>query len=449
MMQIHAHPASQRRAQRTAVHLDGYYSLIYQGLNNPPKLNPLAVLRWVKRTDEQKETRAKWMREHADSSRLASPLPWPGARSSPSSPGSDALRSISPGYMATPRPLPAHSIGGSVASKEAGIAPGWHYSLDDVQGYNESGGRVDFFIPPVLAPEPPETVDPIEREQPQSISVHSEAHASLPSVESGPDWERERQASALATRITSPSTPSLVQSAENGEGDGSAGGLLSRRASVDTGNAGPSGHRPIQHRVHRHRSHQSTSGIPQSSKPMQTLRALGTGVRRNLALAVHSPATDNEDERHGGSAAPSCHQPASINGSPHNPHHVTSTHSLRDGRGILGLRRAHGAQDGMATSDDEHHHLRWLLTKGRGVAMDRLSRRVTGPSALGERRVSRVDELRNLEQALARERTLREAQVKKAKRTELELQAEERIREVEDEIYAERVLLVLPTRAAS
>lgn len=426
MMQIHAHPASQRRAQRAALHLDGYYSFIYQGLDNPPKFNPLAVLRWVRRTDEQKEARAKWASEHVvDATRLTSPLPWLGARSSLSSPVPDGLRSLgSPTHLGSP--LPARSVA-SVASKEARIAPGWHYSLDDVQGYNESGGRVDFFIPPVLPPKPLESPEPAERAH--SISVQSDAHMSLPSIEFGQD--RDKDALAVATRITSPSTPSLLRSLENGdEGTGSGGGV-SRRESIDTG------HRPIPHRVHKHRSHQSTSGVPQPSKPMQTLRALSTGVRRNLAMAVHSPATDNEGERRVGSAVP-WHHPSSINGSPHSPLHHTSIHSLRDNRGLLGLRRAQAPHDGMGTSDEEHHHIRRLLSRGRGVAFDRLSRRVPGPAEHGGRRFSRADELRNLEQALARERTLREAQAKKAKRTELELQAEERLREMEDEIYAER-----------
>lgn len=459
MMQINAHPASQRRALRAATHIDAYYSLLYQGLENPPKLNPLAIIRWVRRMDEQKEARAKWAREHAeqtDRARLTSPLPWQGMRSSVSSPGSEGLRPLASPRLPGGGVPPPRSVA-SAASKEVCIAPGWHYTLDDIQAYNECGGRIDFFIPPVLdepEPEASEPAEPAERPLSAAMSERSDANMSQPSIVLSAG--RERELAMAVPRITSPSTPSLGQSGENGEDGSLSAGGISRTTSIDNGQ------RPIrQNRVPRHRSYQSTSGIPQP-RPLQTLRALGTGVRRNLAAAVHSPGTDYDDERRGStgalpwstmpSAADSPHgqTPHSRSTLPWNPlssandattpqHHV-SAHSLRD-RGLLGLR---SRGDGVATSDEDHpHHLRRLLVKRPAAAFDRLSRRVIPGDHDGRAgTVSRAAELRNLEQALARERTLREAQAKKAKRTEqrteLELQAEERLREVEDEVYAER-----------
>lgn len=421
MLLVNAHPASQRRAQHAAVHFDGYYSLLYQGLENPPKLNLLAVLRWKHKTEVQKQAREKWKREHVDSSHLASPLLWPGGRSGPASPSSEAMRSLSPRLFGSPHPLPPRSVASATSKPEQRAGRDWQYTLDDIQGYNGSGGRVDFFIPPNVPPP-----EPVARERAQSLSIQSEAQLSLPSTESAVGGEKE--ASIVAARLGSPSTPSLTHTQELvDDAAASVTGDLSRRPSLEPGPATMGNRR----RIPRHRSHQSTSGIPQPSRPIQTLRALGTGVKRNLAMAMYSGPvmTDNEDERRNGSVPP-----WTANGSPNSPHQQISAHSLRDNRGLLGLRRPHERHDKgewAITSDDEPHHMRRLLPRRAPRGFDRAARRaVTASDDVGPS-ISRTEQLRNLEQALARENPL----APNAKQTELELQAEER-REIENEVYA-------------
>jgi hypothetical protein len=422
LLLINAHPASQRRAQRAALHLDGYYSYIYQGLENPPKLNLLAVLRWKHKTEAQKQAREKWVREHADSGHLASPLLWPGGRSGPNSPASEAMRSLSPRLLGSPHPLPPRSVASATSKPEQRAGRDWQYTLDDIQGYNESGGRVDFWIPPNLAPEP------VERERAQSLSLQSEAQLSVPSEVAESTAGKDKDTSLIATRLASPSTPSLTHGADIVD-DGSAAGDVSRRPSLEAG-PGTMGHR---RRLPRHRSHQSTSGIPQPSRPIQTLRALGTGVKRNLAMAMNSGPvmTDNEDERRGANA------PGwTPNDSPNSPHHQVSAHSLRDNRGILGLRRSHERHDKgdwVVTSDDEPHHMRRLKLPRRAPrGFDRASRRVvTANEGMGPS-MSRDEQLHNLGEALARE----SAPVAKATRAELELHEEEERRVFESQVYA-------------
>ncbi|BEJ12394.1 hypothetical protein CspHIS471_0208540 [Cutaneotrichosporon sp. HIS471] len=421
LLLVNAHPVSQRRAQRAAVHLDGYYALIDQGLENPPKLNLLAVLRWKQKNQAQKQAREKWMRENVDSSHLASPLLWPGGHSGPVSPASEAMRSLSPRHIGSLYPLPPHSIASATSKPEQHTGRNWQYTLDDIQGYNESGGRVDFFIPPNIPPP-----EPIPRERAQSFSIGSEAQLSMPSTESA--MGHENDASIVPAHLVSPSTPSLTQPIEFADdATDSVADDLSRRASLEPSPGGMASRRGM------HRSHHSTSGLPQPPRPIQTLRALGRGVKSNLvnAMTTGPVMTDNEDERRG-ATAPSW----TVNSSANGQHQLTNAHSLRDSRGLLGLRRSHERYDNgdwVVTSDEDAHPFRRRFPRRIPRGFDKAPRRVITTVDDVNRSFARAEQPGDNKQALAREHST----AVKTKRAELELQAEEERRVIESEIYVQ------------
>ncbi|BEJ05039.1 hypothetical protein CcaverHIS641_0208560 [Cutaneotrichosporon cavernicola] len=422
LLLINAHPVSQRRAQRAAVHLDGYYALVDHGLENPPKLNLLAILRWKQKNQAQQQAREKWMRETADSSHLASPPLWPGGPSGPVSPASEAMRSLSPRHMGSAYPLPPHSIASATSKPEQHTGRNWQYTLDDIQGYNKSGGRVDFFIPPSIPPP-----EPIPRERAQSFSIGSEAQLSMPSTESATGHEND--ASIVPAHLVSPSTPSLTQPVEFADDfTDSVADDLSRRASLEPSPGGMASRRGMS----RHRSHHSTSGLP-PPRPIQTLRALGRGVKSNLvnAMTAGPVMTDNEDERRG-VTAPSW----TVNSSANGQHQLTNAHSLRDSRGLLGLRRSHERYDNgdwAVTSDEDAHPFRRRFPRRAPRGFDKAPRRVVTTVDDANPLFARAEQPGDNKQALARERSM----AVKSKRAELELQAEEERRVIESEIYVQ------------
>lgn len=431
-MQIHAHPYSQRRAQRVATHFDAYYSLIYQGLEHPPKVNPLAVIRWAKREEEQKELKHKWeesQREGAGLPPLASPSAYPMGIHSGSSGGfGDSNR-----FLASP------GIARSSLSRSTTNLPvasnGWHYTVQDIQNYRACNGKTDYFIAPTPEVAEDRSISPEPHGDGLQWDGTTEAHGIPPSVDSSNVDERNGTAA-----IASPSLPSLL-----GSGDQAVESPPSRATSIDTGSKRP----PFLN----HRTHQSTGGIP--PKPLRVLRApferaKDTLSRRNVTSPnahVHSPASEPEDDSREPQTRKWTHEPSSAASlgrhisTPHlrDIHHTASSvhsqhgQSLRDRNPLR--RRRH--QDTPGTSDDEHHRVRGLIARGARGTMDMLSRGNRPPSAESPN-VSRTMELRNLEQVFAREKLTREHQESKVRKDELEMQAEEKIRRAEDDIYAER-----------
>ncbi|GMK55100.1 hypothetical protein CspeluHIS016_0201560 [Cutaneotrichosporon spelunceum] len=438
LLLINAHPASQRRAQRAAMHLDRYYALIDQGLENPPKLNLLAVLRWKHKNEVQRQARDKWVREHVEpSSHLASPLLWPGGPTGGASPMSEGMHSLSPRLVGSSRPPAPHSITSATSRTEYRAGRDWQYMLDDIQGYNESGGRVEFFIPPNIRP------DPIPRARSQSFSIRSEAQLSLPSAES--PMGHENDPLSMSARVVSPSTPSLTQPLEFvDDATNSITDDLSRRPSLEPGSIG----RPNRRGMTLHRTHHSTSGLPQHNssglpqnstgglsqptRPIQTLRALGRGVKSNLAnvMSAGPVLTDNEDE-HRGAAVPSW----TTNDSANSRHQHTNVHSLRDTR-LFGLRRTHERNDNgewVMTSDEDLHPFRRRFPRRIPRGFDKGSHGVvTAIDGVGSS-ISRTEQSGDPKQDLAREHGM----PSKTTRAELELGAEEEKRIIESQVYVQ------------
>ena len=172
LTQIAAHPDAERNAYRTSSHLRAFYNHVYEGIDNPPKMNPLAVLRWRMRTDEQAEAKAKWESQ----SKLSPAKPtaaWSGAmHSSPASMASGLGGSSESGRAggslgfsrppgASPRKSQRAGLGASTASK------GWRYTVEDVGAYKACDGVVNYFIPPRSAVRDDDASEQSERHQVQ------------------------------------------------------------------------------------------------------------------------------------------------------------------------------------------------------------------------------------------------------------------------------------------
>lgn len=395
-MQVHAHPASQRRANKAAVHFDAYYAMINDSLENPPKFNPLAVLRWVKKTDDQKVAKAKWEAEQLEAANGGHSV-GVSRRGSISSPQSDAMRMS----LDTSR----RSIGlfgrSTTSHGEPIVAPGWHYTLDDVSAYTASGGRVDFFIPPIV--ELPEI--PLEPPSvPPSDAGELRPRKSLSSSVGDHD---------LRERATSPGYNAADVSYDSGNFSS-----LSRTPSLD-----------ISRSTRSHQSGLSSAHAPMKPSSLQALKApferLGNAARRNISMGLQ-PTWEGEleDGRKPGwlhsEIAPSAAE--STNGNPIGirgrlPHMLSS---------VTGNRH-----DMTGTSEDEQQH---GIRKLRQRTLDIISRRthrISGP-------LSRAVVLRDLEEVIGIERQIRHETTASRKPTDLEIQAQEGIRAVEDEIYTER-----------
>ncbi|KAL1411099.1 hypothetical protein Q8F55_002049 [Vanrija albida] len=441
---VNAHPAAQRKALSVSTHLDAYYSAINDGLENPPKFDPLAVLRWKRATEAQTDKRIKWESDHAADlerlreSRALSPLPW-NAGASKTSLGSSPLIGSSPRYEALRPSFDTKRSRTTAPNGEPLAAPGWHYTMDDVNDYNECNGVVDYFYPPVLPPipDPQETHTSPGPPESNASAVWS-GHRSHLSVASSQDERKAKDAGVALSQRASSSVQSLIAPGNTSE-DGT--GALSRTNSIEATTVRP---RPVSNSFRTHRAHQSTTGIPSQKSlsilrsPLESLKTAAKEARRNIAVAV----ADFDDSE----AAPG-DSTTQHTGMHHRPYNHAHHSSFRDRANMLrrniGTSNNHGGDMSTGTSDDEHGNLRRLFGKG-GVA------RMT--SNLGPRpqkahnadaeaaQLSRAAELRELENVYAREQRAKERQARRERQTtEMELAAAARIAQVEDEIYAERL----------
>lgn len=426
LMQIHAHPAAARRAQKVSTHLDAYYSLIYDGINNPPKMNPLAVLRWKKRTNEQKEARAKW---EADNLKP----PSVGTSVSPSRPGHISRNSFSSSYNRALSPRPS----GGIAEEEAHVAPGWYYSLNDVVAYNACGGRVDFFIPPappVEEPKPDEGVRSVDFSTSVKSSQSHDGRSHRPSFGSDDRGRDLPYIPTLTAEPMPPSNSSLILGPDNNYM--SQEDLTqpptpnrSRGGSVDHG-----AHLHAQQNSHqRHRPTQSMSGAPQPST-FQQLRALPKHLG-NQALGKISSALDGQDDFSSRRFAPETPAQSSKG---HNRSQSLAHHQPRDRardrlRSKIGnMRTTNDNNATTGTSEDEHHHFRKLIARGQRRVEEWTQR----PNSTEDG--NRIyQEQRDLEETLKREREARDRQMQR-RPTIVELQAKERLEELDKKLYEQK-----------
>lgn len=152
LTQVAAHPHAERLAYRTGAHLRAYYQHVYDCLENPPRLNFTKMLRWLTETDRQNALRAQYYASHHEhdvnhhtherSNNSSSRV---NLGSSQRSVGSGRTRSVSSHRQ---------SLRDDVSSPQKQVPDlviprrGWKYTVEDIQAFRDSGGVVNYFVPP-------------------------------------------------------------------------------------------------------------------------------------------------------------------------------------------------------------------------------------------------------------------------------------------------------------
>ncbi|ORY34806.1 hypothetical protein BCR39DRAFT_556311 [Naematelia encephala] len=376
LTQVAAHPESERHAFHASSHFRAYYNHIYDGIENPPRMNPLAVLRWKHRVEEQTEAKARWEEQHK-SPHAGSWTRNGAVHDSPVSADSSRFRQSGESTRPT-------SLGSSRHEPIRRKGHGWRYTMEDVAAYKACDGAINYFIPP--------------REERSAPSISSDRAAS-----SRPESTTSKKSTPAKMRITSASMISLY---DDTTAEPSLD--LSRTASVETGG-----------RAHRltHRTHHSLS----SMAPHHPMARLKVPFEKIGSVAKKRTHGDDLVEEQSVQQAPSVKSTVTPNrnGRDNNP---------RPPRDFALFRRDQGL------TDEEHQsHLRKLFVKGqRGI--DVQPPRLPTQATQDDRRL----ELQALERALARETSFRERQDEENRKTQLEVEAKDRIYQVEAEIYAER-----------
>ncbi|WVF68452.1 hypothetical protein IAT40_003218 [Kwoniella sp. CBS 6097] len=469
LTQVAAHPASERMAYRAGSHLRAYYQHIYDGIDNPPKLNHLAILRWRIKTDKQNEARNKWEQAQRDndSSRsqgsarhLASPSigHTKGAHfgenihSSPMSAGSsnklgglrksiESARSTSFGSLHRNQD-PAKKNDGESRKR------GWQFTVEDIGSYKACDGAVNYFIPP-RPTHPDVEVLTEDEDRPASLPTRTESRRDDTSSMAGSSRKGHHY---TRTGVKTASNASLME--VEGVHNGDQSQTLSRSASIETGRGGMSKSR------HTHRSHQSLSAVGQGAithalkQPFEKLSNVAK-KQRTAPLLTATDRADAHDETHLRPEPRPHHHTYMAN---HNAMPVTNKVSRTTMESVSSRQRDQGffrrhnnpipvnfnAGPDSYTDDEggKDFHLRKLFLKGQRVLASfddvRLAKRSEADLAR-TRQDERERELEALTAALSREAAFRERQAEASRRTQIELAAQERIKKLEGEIYSERI----------
>ncbi|OCF73256.1 hypothetical protein I204_06487 [Kwoniella mangroviensis CBS 8886] len=491
LTQVAAHPAAERLAYTDGARLRAFYSHVYEGIDDPPKLNPLAVIRWRIKTEEQTEARQRWEQEqqhgyqHSNKSDTsgftnhASPHSLPrgshfggNIHTSPMSVGSsnrygarksiESNRSISLGSLGKSTDTFPHN---KSRDQRHRYEKGWGYSVDDILAYKAAKGQVNYFIPP-------------RRSHPDvEVLTEDEDRVVLPATDNGRSESRVDDQSSIADSsqkshlhrmgVKTASNASLMD-VEGIVGDDN--GALTRTTSAEE-NAHVGAHTTSRL---GHRSHQSLSAVGPTSltqalkQPFEKLSHVGKkqrnppGPSRDEGETQHIEDSKIREPNHTHTRSDSAPSPRVHNGQYHTPmsnkpSRTIVNPSLGRNRDNASSRR-HGTPGGTGTggdftdeeySKDKEFHLRKLFLKGQKVLSsfddhtNKLYRRSEASLATNKttklKQDEREQELLALEAALLRESAFRERQAEVDRKTQLEIEARERIRKLENEIYAERV----------
>ncbi|WWD20266.1 hypothetical protein CI109_104742 [Kwoniella shandongensis] len=465
LTQVAAHPTAERIAYRAGSHLRAYYQHVYDGVDHPPRLNPLAVLRWRTKTDEQNETRSKWeaQQDHGDVTSTRSDKS--GAHhASPRAGGphwGDMLHASpmsvdSPRFKGSRKSLESnHSVSRGSTHRSHDMSPrkkkagydgyrssrGWEYSVEDIASYKACNGVVNYFIPPRRKPIDIDVMTEDEREFgrfPASNNDRRDDESSMAGSRSS-----KKNENLSRHKVQTASNVSLVDGEGLTNGEGSVA-PLSRTTSAETGGKSITG---VLDQRFTHRSHQSLSGLGQSSlthalkQPFEKLSS--TTKRQRTMPPIGRSDRDGEsvlDESFSRNDAVSTpvHQ---IKGS-HPMVSKASRTTMLSNHSRQQFFRRHGGHESI--TDDEggrEFHLRKLFMKGQKVFAldDGRSVKRSETDLARDRRDEREAELYALESALAREAAFRQTQAEATRKTQLEVEARERIKNLETEIYLERV----------
>ncbi|WWC95775.1 hypothetical protein V866_002641 [Kwoniella sp. B9012] len=491
LTQVAAHPAAERLAYKEGARLRAFYSHVYEGIDDPPKLNPLAVIRWRIKTEEQIEARQRWEQEqqqgyqHSNQSDTsgftnhASPHSLPGGshfggniHTSPMSVGSsnrygarksiESNRSISLGSLGKSTDTSAHNRS---RGQKHRYEKGWGYCVDDIVDYKAAKGQVNYFIPP-------------RKSHPDvEVLTEDEDRVVLPPTDNGRSGSRRDDQSSIADSskkshrhrmgVKTASNASLMD-VEGIVGDDNA--PLTRTTSTeDNVHSGAHTRTRLGHRSHQSLSAVGPTSLTQALKqPFEKLSHVAKkqrnppGPSRDEGETQHIEDSKIRNPNHTHTRSDSAPSPQVNNGQYHTPmsnkpSRTTVNSSLGRNRDNAFFRR-HGTPGGTGTggeftdeeySKDKEFHLRKLFLKGQKVLSsfddhtNRLYRRSEASLATNNtgkiKQDEREQELLALEAALVRESAFRERQAEVDRKTQLEIEARERIRKLENEIYAERV----------
>ncbi|KAK4689430.1 hypothetical protein P7C73_g656, partial [Tremellales sp. Uapishka_1] len=195
--QVAAHPESERAGYRVGSHFQAYYNQIYDGLSNPPPVNPLAIIRWRMRSQDATQAKTQWEARFAPPK---SPEPsWSGVvHSSPvSMESSDPRHSNDSGRTASTSPSRGRIVEKQqlrMVPKSAGALENWQVTVEDMSAYKSCNGRVNYFIPP----------------KPASSSSAQDIAAGPTRSESSSVGGSMRKDDRASARVTSASTVSLA-----------------------------------------------------------------------------------------------------------------------------------------------------------------------------------------------------------------------------------------------
>lgn len=182
LTQVAAHPNAERLAYRTGAHLRAYYQHVYDCIENPPRLNFPKMLRWLTETDKQNALRAQYYasrhqndanhtHEHEqanNNARSAGSSSRVNLSSSQRSVGSGRTHSISSNRR-------SHDVSPQKRVPDLVIPRrGWRYTVDDIQAFRDSGGVVNYFVPPRQVR--PFNDDADENEEEKSVSPQTIAN---------------------------------------------------------------------------------------------------------------------------------------------------------------------------------------------------------------------------------------------------------------------------------
>ncbi|KIR78514.1 hypothetical protein I305_02886 [Cryptococcus gattii E566] len=490
LTQVAAHPHAERLAYRTGAHLRAYYQHVYDCLENPPRLNFTKMLRWLTETDRQNALRAQYYASHHEhdvnhhtherSNNSSSRV---NLGSSQRSVGSGRTRSVSSHRQ---------SLRDDVSSPQKQVPDlviprrGWKYTVEDIQAFRDSGGVVNYFVPPRQIHSYNDEVEEEEEEwsaSPQTIANRVEhdlnqnyvgRRTATPQSQSKDlyDHSRDDNSSAagsskkghphdfsLRTPNNTASNVSLVDMEQ-----GMRETNLSRSTSFDTG-GDKSASGKGDHRV-SHRTHQSLGGVGHSSLShalKQPFGKLSSVTKKQRTMPHFHPYGADRDRDHGrengqtNDFAASSDRPGGVALSRSFPSaqraglvsrdslgSVTNKSNMNQARNNVNrlkepsFFKRHGlAGHESMTTDEEGSRLKLFIKGTRKIGFDDHKKRLD--KNLAE---CRDEELKEAERIYAREQQFKNNQVQeeeeKAKVTKEEEAALKRILDLEKDIYQDR-----------
>lgn len=259
-MEVSAHPAASKRATRAMSSFDALYGQIYDSFAFPPKVNPLAIIRWAAKTREQDEARQRYRAEQAERDKDPTSFPSVWSNQIYRNPADEALRGAAAASTADGLSKNTASAKGARSSLSVTtapdphlVAPAWRYTVGDISAYRAAQGRVNYFMPPPMPTQQAEALKSADSiEHPQSQNQHAptataspvpsdfsppptggQAHTREVDLTSSLGSSHAQHAAMPNGRLTSPSVLTINDAVTGSPGSSQMN--LNRTSSIDTG----------------------------------------------------------------------------------------------------------------------------------------------------------------------------------------------------------------------